>query len=432
MPSPLVAEHSSKRASFTMAVAAALLAAAMLLSPYAVAADLPADEEPAVAPKTIEFVEFGWGMPSAAFVAKNLAAMEEQPFNGVVLKPIDGDFHPGAGGAPHLFDDRRWTEAQVGLDDFRKLDLANSGLPASFLTLECTRPDPDVPDPAGWLSDERWDTIIANLRLYAQARKAANARGFWFDEEAYVADPWTFSPELYPGQTLDQVKAAVRMRGAQMIDALESAGGPIDLIFIFGLCAWHIDSEDNTLMFAFYDGMLDAIDPTTRLIDGNENAYYQQTTEELTLFRKAQLQAHERLSPENRAKYIQHRGTAHGMYADILAAPETFVGYPFFTRRVSCHVVPVDQSAFTQWAIYNTARMAEDYVWLWTEQFEWWRPQGQRDTSRAKLDVPPWFREAWTSAQQRVRDGNPPEPIPHILGPAVERRDAFMAERGTQ
>lgn len=393
---------------------------------FAGSVEIPDADKPRIAPRGIEIVEFGWGMPSAALVLERMEQMEQRPFDGVVFKPIEGDFHPGASGAPHMFDDRRWSEEHVGMADMKRLNFAGSKLPASFLTLEATRPDPEMPDPAGWLSDERWEVIESNMRLYAQARAASGARGFWIDEESYVADPWTYSEKLYPGRSFDEVYAAVRKRGAAFIDALESAGGPIVIMPIFGLCATHIDFSQDSLMPAFYDGVLDAIDPTTTIVDGNENGYYQQTNDEIQLFRIAQLEAHVRLDPENQDTYVKQRGTAQALYTDILADPESFEAF-FFTQRVSCFVKPEDRPAFVEWITYNHARMAEDYIWFWTEQYDWWRESDQRDDTRAKADVPAWFAEALMSAKQRIREGNPPEPIDNIIQGAVERRDAFVA-----
>ena len=48
---------------------------------------------PTHAPRDIKFLEFGWDIRSASFVAAYIDEMAKRPLDGVVFKPVDGGYY---------------------------------------------------------------------------------------------------------------------------------------------------------------------------------------------------------------------------------------------------------------------------------------------------------------------------------------------------
>ncbi|BAM03033.1 hypothetical protein [Phycisphaera mikurensis] len=401
-----------------------LLATLLLL---ACASNAKQPEQPELAPRDIRFLEYGWNLPPLAMLVDHPQRFAARPFDGVVFKPVAGDRHRGASGTPLLFDARPWDAAAVGLEAARRIGAAGGATGHHLLALQASTQDRGPVDPVGWFDDRRWGTITANLRLYASAAVEAGFGGFFLNEEAYGSDPWAYTREAFPGRSLAQVRAKVRARGAQAIAALQEGMGTaeFELVTMFGLCATHLDSDETDLVASFYDGWLDAIGPSTRIVDGNENGFYHALPATLDRFRRAQREAQARLAPENRETYIRHRGTGHGFYTDLVVAPELYEDF-FFTRRLASFIDPEDRPAFAVAHLFNHARMAEDLVWFLTEDYDWWRPEGER-TTRAKLTPPAWFESAIREVRQHVRAGTRPDPTPEVLEEAVRRQAAFVA-----
>lgn len=382
---------------------------------------------PALDPQEpVRFIEFGWDMPSASFVAETMGEMARRPFDGVVIKPLDGPFHRGASNVPIAFDGRSWGPDEVALADMARI--ADGPLTHVFLGLQASTLDPDETDPAGWLDDERWVIVEANLRLLSRAMAAAQARGVFFDEEPYVADPWTYDQRTYPGASIEEVRSAVRRRGATFMGALQSSVGAFDLVLMFGLCATKVGGGNRSLVPAFYAGLLDAIEEGTRLVDGNENGYYQHTPEDRAPFLAAQAEAASLLPVDQRDIYLAHLARGIGVYTDLLVNPEGFES-PFFRRRLPIFVPPDMREAFTEDHLRGHAAAVDAYVWVWTEQYDWWRPRGARDT-RAQLDPPRWFERALRRAREGASGETSPRGLDGALNgvriaQAVRRRTAF-------
>ncbi|BAM03034.1 hypothetical protein [Phycisphaera mikurensis] len=386
-------------------------------------------EEPEHAPRDLRFLEFGWGIPTAGYLADHPERFASRPFDGVVFGPTDDGFHQGASQVPVVFDDRPWADEHVAMEDMKRVDLEAAGVPFSMLILQASDFSRlDETDPGAWFDDAAWETIDRNLRLYSRAAREAGVVGFFFDTESYTADPWTWSEALYPGRSREETKAKVRERGATFLAALQSEVPRMRLVMIFGLCANVVVDDPDDLMPSFYDGMLDAIGPGVQIVDGNENGYYNATAPTLDRFRQAQFDGHTLLAEEHRDLYVERRRRAHGFYTDLMTDPAWFSKEPFFENMLACFVEPDDMPAFTVHHLYNNARQAEDFVWTWTEAHDWWRPEGER-TTRAESDVPAFFVEAMKTVKRHVREGTRPEPIHRILAEAQARRQVHLREK---
>ena len=352
-----------------------------------------------------KLIEYGWDVPTAEYVRDNIEMMEERPFDGLAFRIGERDYVSSA------FDREPWAEADMQLDVLE--DIAWDSFTDNFLIVWANTD-------AGWFDDAHWDTVTANMRLLSKALDAADAKGILFDPEFYSAGechPWryeTFDEQYnkpacdYGGRSLEEVEAKVRERGERFINALEANVDSLDLIslhFMHGLYQgqrWGdtpIPESKYALFRAFTEGMLKGADQKTRLIDGNENAYYYDDTRRYTsVYEEARQDVQSIFTSDEYARlYEQKVGTAFATYLGC-----NFATASLLEKLPGCGGVDEDdQARLFEQNIYNALLHSDEYVWLYSEAGD--HPDGY-DTSN---------RLNWWS--------NPPEHVPPGAEEAIER-----------
>jgi hypothetical protein len=116
---------------------------------------------------------------------------------------------------------------------------------------------------------------------------------------------------------------------------------------------------------AMIDGWLDAAPPGVVLVDGCESAYLFNSRQQfLEAAVQMKLACQELVSPENRAKYRAQVQASYGIYLDAYCTPKGSMWY--IDGRGGPRVARLR---------INTAdalRAADEYVWIYGEQFRWW------------------------------------------------------------
>jgi len=145
-----------------------------------------------------------------------------------------------------------------------------------------------------WFDDAIWHEVLTNVRGIAKIAAAGGCVGVLFDPEfVYWYTPgsmWQYKPdpghpEYGPGQkwqdskTFEEYEAKVRQRGAQFIDTIERyMPNPVFMTLFWGSLLRERDFRTETdyygLLNAFMLGILEGADPHTRIVDGDERAYY--------------------------------------------------------------------------------------------------------------------------------------------------------------
>ncbi len=366
----------------------ALLALCVIGTNTQIGSVAAASPQPALSPlyKTNKkLIEYGWDMPTAEFVRGNIAAMEQQPFDGVALKLKDGD--------PTLaFDAQPWTQADVQLEALRAIRWKK--LTDNFIGVwGFSAQDMD------WFSDVRWQTIDANTRLLSQAVQACRCKGITFDPEFYYKqqtfDPWNYRalPNAVTNHySFAQVEAQVRQRGAQYMRALQSQAPALRVIVLH---AWHTLAADYlnrknldasagsyALVPAFLSGMLSAANKNSVVIDGQETAYYYENSRD---YARAYDIIHNQVSwlldERDRAKFKTNAqaGVAVSMDYPLGNWPE-LGKWPIYQK----HKIP--REFRLQWLkhnLYQALLSTDEYVWFYGEAAEWWKPGGRDYTDEA-------------------------------------------------
>jgi hypothetical protein len=361
-------KHRTRRAFWTLGTVLALLLSSCGGSSSEDGAQNERPEQDPAGERVL--ISVGYDQPSARFISENIAAMQSQPLDGVVFTVNPG----GNESSATLLDPTPWPEDGAMLERLSRIEWGR--LRHNFIRLDTVAGD----DRAEWFDDARWSRIAANMRLLARAAKTAKAKGLMFDIEPYGINPWQFRAGEFPGQSFADVRAQVRQRGAQFMQALQTEFPDIEVLCFFGpsIARAQIESYGGDrakakwgLSADFFDGMLDVIGAQARLIDGHEGAYYHTKAQQFDESRTYIRGTRELISPENRAKYDTQFGIAQTVYVDgtldLWRSPR-FFGHYFANNA--------EREQYAQHNLYHALRTSDRYVWLYGENMDWWNRKG--------------------------------------------------------
>jgi len=224
-----------------------------------------------------------------------------------------------------------------------------------------------------WTDDASWSLIASNMANAAWFAREGGFKGISMDPEDYNKHMQFYrraGEAPYP-----ELAKLARRRGRQVFEGVFKEFPDIK-IFSF----WFLSlepkymgstnpardmAECGDLWPAFADGILDAMTPKARIIDGCEHSYRYES-EKGDFWRVAQaiqLKLPLLVSPENRRKYREAVGVSFGVYLDMYTNSEDKPWYfgPLNgsrLRRLDCN-------------LSVAAEVADEYVWFWGEKFCW-------------------------------------------------------------
>ena len=222
-----------------------------------------------------------------------------------------------------------------------------------------------------WTDDAAWSRIAGNMRVAASMAKGAGLPGLAMDPEDYSKCRQFFR---MPGDPeYGELVKIVRRRSAEVVGAATKEYPGITLFFYWFLSFQerYTDWVDpvaaardrGDLWPAFVNGVLDALPPAARVVDGDENAYRYTDAG----FAEANVRWRESVirfvAPENRAKYRRQVEISSGHYLDNYTnGPESRYYQP-----------PLDGSRLKRLVSnYSAVRRAtREYVWFWGEKYTW-------------------------------------------------------------
>ena len=316
-----------------------------------------------------KLIEFGWDEPDTAFMRKHAAEMDKTPFDGCVyhlrwLQPDgkDADFLWSCWGK------KAFTIEQVqhAIDDLKATRFKR--LRHNFLRFNVTPGDID------WFDD--YSAVINNARLAAKVAREGGV-GILLDTEQYTGRLFDYHKQ--PGvstKTWEQYAAQARKRGREVMQAFQEGFPGLKVLMTFGYGSPWQESDAMKkplsectygLLAPFLDGMTDAAEGGSQLIDGWESDY---SYFEEKKFRKARKMIHEDILAmvADREKYQKVFSASFGLWMDYMWNKEGWnVEHP--ERN------PTPPEKFE--GIVRTAlKYADEYVWIYSETPRWWSDQG--------------------------------------------------------
>ncbi|NUQ66453.1 MAG: Ig-like domain-containing protein [Pirellulales bacterium] len=335
---------------------------------------------PAFRAQEKKVIGFAWASPSPSVLRDRMKELETAaPYlDGIVFKlpetPL-GEWPPWR----PAFDNRRWTESDVGLPvlcqvkwgRFRHNFIA-LGPGSSYDHAE-----------AGWFDDEAWSVIVENAGLLSRAILESGARGVFFDTEKY-SGLWHYwhreslraSPPrkicLYPGFTFGQVEKKVRQRGREFLAALQSHKPDVVVFatFLTSACGKEPDSvetSDFPLLRAFTAGMLDAAGPRATLVDGLENTYWTPNSQGYLWWHEQLKDQTVKVVPDDvREKWRSQCSTGMAVFYDAVAKG-------LYTEKLA-----VGEDYRTRWLEHNAYHAVltnDEWTWVYFEKTSPWKPE---------------------------------------------------------
>ena len=274
-----------------------------------------------------------------------------------------------------------------------------------------------------WFSDDDWARVEDHIRYAVKLVRAANCKGILWDPEPYKPgkNPWKFNEQEKTGQySFEQFNFQVKKRGAQFMKILQEELPGDHHVSLRELSDWQqgspfstpllpVVNRDNTinelkeawwgLHVAFYAGMIEAIQPGTVFIDGNEEAYFYTSAFEFYEVRHTLVDdAKALVPPELWTKHSCYNRVGHAIAAEYIAG--NWLGMKPFPYRLTGQglmMTPEDRARWFEHNAYYALRTADEYTWLYTEGMNMWT--GEK--------VPEGFLEALIRAKDKVTAGKP-------------------------
>ncbi len=335
------------------------------------------------APLPKQLIELGWDQPNAARVRDNLAVMEAQPFDGVMIG-LDGRTPDGQSvSLKRGFSADVWDEAWFAEDVAALRACAFERLRENFVMFGANPGDVD------WFDDDGWRQIVDHWRLAARLAKQTGCRGLEFDPEPYTKPAAQFSYEAQPqraAHSFGDYYIKARERGREVMQAVAAEYPDLVLLTLF------MNSVNRTatgqpdpraalagsgygLYPAFIDGWLDAAPPTVTFVDGCESAYLYNSAEQYLRAAVTIKGACQSLvSPENRAKYRAQVQVGFGIYLDAYWNPrDSELGQRYYIDGLGGE--RVDRLRAN---VAAALEVCDGYVWVYGEKFRWWPTPNSR------------------------------------------------------
>ncbi|HEX8547196.1 MAG TPA: Ig-like domain-containing protein [Cytophagaceae bacterium] len=335
--------------------------------------------------------DFDW----APDLAKNLKAMQaNRPY-------MDGvAFHIGPDESfPNLaFNNEVWTEQYLKFPDLASIaSQANTFTDNFIIVFGHSRNVP--PD---FFNDNLWAQIYKNTQLLGKAVKTGKCKGIMFDPEFYSAgetySPWWFTKSNakgtppYKGKSFDLVKAKARQRGKEYVQALQTHMPAITIMttFLYAM-SWDycygdinkLPDSEYALLPSFADGMLEALNEESILIDGNEPSYYISDSKEY-INSGAASYYHVRLEaiPKVCDPTLLNKWNKQGQVA---MAP--YLEYCYNRHEPNSWSTPSYQSQWMAHNVYNSLLATDQYVWTYIESMNFWTNANAPENVNALEDI---------------------------------------------
>ncbi len=341
----------------------------ILAAPAAAAASEPTSLPASGSIAGKKLIEFGWDEPDTAFMRAHAAQMDNSPFDGCV-------YHirykrPEGGDADFIWD--CWGRQVITIEQVRHAidDLKAARfrrLRHNFLRFNVTPGDVD------WFDD--FSAVINNARVAATVAREGGV-GILFDTEAYKAPLFDYRKQRdAKTRSWEQYAAQARSRGREVMQAFQAGFPGLKVLMTFGYGAPWQESDAGKrplsecgcgLFSPFLDGMIEAAEGESQLIDGWESAY---SYREEKKFRKARQMIHRDVLAmvADPSKYSRVFSASFGLWMDFdwakrgwdLEHPERNPWPPEEFERI----------------VRTALIYADEYVWIYSESPRWWSDQG--------------------------------------------------------
>jgi len=328
-----------------------------------------------------KLIKMGWDEPDTRFMRAHIAQMERSPFDGCVfhLPHVKPEWNE-TGFTWEFWGHRAFTlsELKGPLADLQATSFRR--FRSNFLRINATPGDID------WFDD--FGPVLGNARLAARIAKQGGCAGLMFDPETYKAHIWEYRSQRDTARkSWDEYAAQARRRGREMMTAFQAEwpGLTVFMAFAYSL-PWHdlaggrrpLDDGYYGLLKPFLDGMLEAAEGSTTIVDGYELSYGYKDPE---LFAKA----HRTMKRDvlsfvaDSTKYRAHVSAGFGIWLDFGGE-----GWGWDENDMSKNYFTPDTLEFV---LRRALALADRYVWVYDQRPRWWTAEGKSARLPAVYDA---------------------------------------------
>ena len=371
------------------------------------------------APRSLDkkFIEYGWGSLNTPIqeIEKNIAQMEEMPFDGMIFTLSQNNVLELKELDPVKFEADLQACANIKWNKFTD----------NFLVLLAAS-DLD------WFNDEHWELILEKAKQFARAARVARAKGICFDQEPYGTNPWCYLSAAHRRtKSFTEYEAIVRKRGAQFIQALESEMPGLTILTFFQLSYYTkllrpmaaeeraklLEEHGYAFIPAFLNGMLDAASEKVEIIDGNEGAYgYVSKNQYFEMYNLVHNQGAFLIDSVNHEKYRKQVKMGRALYVDL-----------YFGDGIDGMASYLDPQGQENWFLHNiywSLKTTEKYVWCYSEHMNWWKNE---PLTAVPKGVPPKpvseLAEVIRKARRRYDTGYLDSGFDEVFAPIWEKKE---------
>lgn len=323
-------------------------------------------------PVTKKLLEFGWDEPNTAFMRAHVAEMEQTPFDGTVFTIEARDENGRAlNFLGQAWDTRKFSlpELKSSLDDLKATKFRK--FTDNFARFDVTPGDVDWFDP--------FDAVLHNASMTARIAHAGGARGILFDVEPYAFNLWDYSKAKHAkDKSFEEYEAQVRARGRELMTRFQKEYPDIKIFLTFGFTLSEMEVEGNPkglsavdygLLPALLNGMLDAADGQSQIIDGYEPSYAYKTEAQFAESKKICERSMKLVADKD--KYAKHYRHGYGIWMDQ------------DWRKYGWNTTDFSKNFFTPETFETSVKLAlqhsDEYVWIYTEKPWWWSDAGKKE-----------------------------------------------------
>ncbi len=347
-----------------------------------------------------KLIEFGWDEPGTSFLRAHLAEMERTPFDGCV-------FHVDArspAGAPASLTWQGWGKTTFQAQDLaaarQDLEAVAASAPRfrdNFLRFNTTPANLD------WFDDHA--AVIANARLAAKLARAGRARGILLDTEQYEGKLFDYRQQRHASRhSWAEYAAQARRRGREVMTAMQEGYPGLTVFLTFGdSLVWKQSDRGKKplaqcgygLLVPFLDGLIDAAQDGTRIVDGHELSYGYRAAPAFIDARRAILRDAATLAAD-RSAYAKRISAGFGLWLDY-----NWRNLGWNTGDPSKN--PLTPEGF-ETALRAAIEQSDEYVWIYTETPRWWSEKG------GPVALPAAYSNAARRARRALAGDEPPRP----------------------
>ena len=345
-----------------------------------------------------KLVQFGWDILGVSQLAEKIDEYQAAPFDGITVNSQ----------VSYTFYSKNITEEAIAKEAEILKNINWGKFTDNFFMLYAA-------DSVDWFDDAMWDDdsfILRNVGWCARLAEAGGCKGVMFDAEfvywGQPGNPWKYEwQKRHKEKTFAEYEAIVRKRGGQVMDRIEKEfPNPIFFTLFWGSYSEFIKAgkefdpinRENMLnkqyyglLNAFMVGMLEAADPGTVIIDGNEGAYYNVTPLHFyESYHNIHQSSLELIPPELHNKYRAQVRCGQAVYADTLCNTREM-------HNMSTYLTPAERAKHVENNVYWAMKTSDRYVWWYNEKLSLLR------NKRVDREIAP----AIESAKKKLAENKP-------------------------